>query len=364
MAKSPLILAALAKSAVPSLEIVQVTTLHGSHSGLFNSALLTDQGGQHFVVRIPETATASLELDVESQVLRALTPAVRGKLPFKVTNFVGETVDDKKKRAVVFEYLYGATLNLARLAATHRLTTSIGEAIGAIHRLDPTIVESAGLPHFDLATSMRRRLNELDAIAMTGLVPKALLERWQEALEDVSLFRFQPTVVHGELNEDTVLEQEQSVSAVLNWGSMHIGDPAEDFAWIAGNAEIDVLEGARMAYQQTTGVADSTLMQRAELYFELDCGRWLMHTQKSGDLAELEEAKHIVATLAQQLEDGTLPPLSAAMFSTLPSSETSFIATTTVEVIDLPESVTTQAIETIEEIVVLQEPKSRDEDLI
>lgn len=364
MAKSPLILAALAKSAVPALEIVKVTRLHGAESGLFDSAILSDQTGQHYVVRIPQTPTATLELDVESQVLKALSPAVRERLPFRVTNIVGETFDDKRRRTVVFEYLYGSPLNLSRLSGTHKLTASIGESIAAIHKLDQTIVETSGLPHFDLATTMRRRLNELDSIAMTGMVSKSLLERWQDALEDVALFRFQPAVVHGELNEDTVLEQDQQVSAVLNWGNLHIGDPAEDFAWIMGNAATDVVEGARMAYHQAIGATDSTLLQRAQLYFELDCGRWLMHVQKSGDSAELEDANHIVATLAQQLEDGTLPELEAAKFVVAPISESAFVAESTVEIIDLPEAQNTMPIQTIEETVVISEHKNRNDDLI
>ncbi|MEY4390671.1 MAG: hypothetical protein RLZZ400_414, partial [Actinomycetota bacterium] len=248
MAKSPLILAALAKSAVPDLQITQVTRLHGSQTGLFDSALLTNHDGQRFVVRIPQTSTAALELDVEISVLKALSPQLRSRLPFRVTNLVGLAADEKKNRVAIFEYLDGAPINLRKLSPNSVLAQSVSESIAAIHAIDTKHVAAAGLPEFDSATVLRRRINDLDSIAMTGRVSKRLLERWQEALEDVNMFRFQPRVVHGELSEDTVLTIDNRVSAILNWGGLHIGDPAEDMFWLAGNYDQELMDAVRLNY--------------------------------------------------------------------------------------------------------------------
>ena len=361
MAKSPLILAALAKSAVPELQIARVSRLHGSQTGHFDSALISTHDGGHFVVRIPQNPNSALELDVEVTVLKALTPGLRAKLPFKVTNLVGHTADENKNRVAIFEYLFGTPANLRKLSPTSTLTQSIAESIAAIHSIDARMVSSAGLPEFDSATVLRRRMNDLDAIAMTGRVSKTLLDRWQEALEDVSLFRFQPRVVHGELNEDTVLTQDNRVSAILNWGALHIGDPAEDLFWLCGNYDSELMDAVRMIYSQAKGAADSSIIERAQLYFEMECGRWLLHCIKSGSAELIDDAESLLAELARRLENGELPALRATPVTSVPASQDSFISTTQIQVTE--EDVSTSPIVTTAEVNEGSAPESDRRDL-
>jgi len=370
MGKSPLILAALAKAAVPSLDFSQVKRLSGSQTGLFDSALLTSTTGNHYVVRTPAGHTGALELDVETQVLKSLTPNVRAKLPFKATSIIGEMTDSTKNRVVVFEFLYGSPVDIARLASNPQLIASIGAAIGAIHRLDTELIRSAGLPEYSAADVARLRVNELDAVALTGKIPGVLLQRWQEALEDVALFRFNPTVVHGELSDSTVLEQDRNVSAVLNWGAMHIGDPAEDFAWLAGLRNIELMEEARSAYSAETQNFDSTLIQRAVLYNELAHASWLLHGTKIGDQSIVEEATINLEILEEEVNQGAAPSLSAAGFATLSQATGAFVSQepTTDSIVEVPTH--QELIENIDEVVVLDDktreielPKKSDDEL-
>jgi macrolide phosphotransferase len=351
MGKSPLILAALAKAAVSGLDIKTVRRLNGAQTGMFDSAVITRTDGTEYVIRIPESTSGALELDVETAVLKSLDSATRARLPFAVTRIQGETTDSNRRRVVVFDYLYGSEVNLSRMMANSPALASIGHAIGAIHSLDPEIVRSSGLPEYSASEVAKRRMTELDNAAMTGLVPKVLLERWQDALEDVSLFQYTPTVVHGEMAEANVLEQDHSVSAVLNWGALHIGDPADDFSWIAGKRNFDLLDAARIAYSQGTKVFDSTLTQRAVLYSELSHARWLLHGTQQKDQEIIDEACAELEILAGELADGLLPSLGALSFATLSNTEgsfvsDSFVAETLVESLD-----STGSIETIQDVV-------------
>jgi aminoglycoside phosphotransferase (APT) family kinase protein len=351
MGKSPLILAALAKAAVSGLDIKTVRRLNGAQTGMFDSAVITCTDGSEYVIRIPESTSGALELDVETAVLKSLNSATRARLPFAVTRIQGETSDSNRRRVVVFDYLYGSEVNLSRMMANSPSLASIGLAIAAIHSLDPEIVRSSGLPEYSASEVAKRRMTELDNAAMTGLVPKVLLERWQDALEDVSFFQYTPTVVHGEMAEANVLEQDQSVSAVLNWGALHIGDPADDFSWIAGKRNFDLLDAARIAYSQGTKVFDSTLTQRAVLYSELSHARWLLHGTQQKDQEIIDEACAELEILAGELADGLLPSLGAVSFATLSNTEgsfvsDSFVAETLVESLD-----STGSIETIQDVV-------------
>jgi hypothetical protein len=170
------------------------------------------------------------------------------------------------------------------------------------------------LPEFSAAELVKKLVNELDEVAATGEIPSALLSRWESALEDVSLFRYQPTVVHGELSADTVIELDGQVSAVLNWGALHLGDPAQDLTWLASTVYGELFDAVMLSYAKTSGSSDAGLKQRAALYNELAHARWLLLCIKKQDEQAIAEARAEITYLAQDLEDGVLPALTASAF--------------------------------------------------
>jgi macrolide phosphotransferase len=147
MAKSPLILAALAKDAVPQLNFVQAMPLSLGHAGQYDAAVLTSTDGTHYVVRQANSEAAALELDTELVVLRALAP-FRSHFPFEITKLIGETKDDRGKRVQVFSYVYGEPLALLNQPATSPLASSLANTFAAIHSLPLSVVENNGLPTF------------------------------------------------------------------------------------------------------------------------------------------------------------------------------------------------------------------------
>ncbi|MEY4980933.1 MAG: hypothetical protein RL174_271 [Actinomycetota bacterium] len=308
MAKSPLILAALAKDAVPDLNFNDAKRLSNGVAGAFDSAILTAIDGAHYVVKIPASAAAGTEQEVELQALRALE-AVRESLPFELTRLVGETRDDKGARVFVFEFLYGSPIEVTRLAPEGHLAESIGKAIAAIHNIPTSVVEEAHLASFDAAGLVRARIAELDRAAATGKIPTVLLQRWQDALEDADLFRYLPTVVHGALSSETVLEQDSEVSGVLAWSGLRISDPAEDFAWIFGANAVELNDAVMLAYSIERRLSDQTIRQRATLYSELEMARWMLHGVTKADSEIIEDAAQMLEQLAAEVTEGIARPL-------------------------------------------------------
>jgi macrolide phosphotransferase len=313
MAKSPLILAALAKDAVRHLDFVQVKSLNAGADGAFDTALLTATTGEHYVVRIANTQSAGTEQEVELQALRALGASGREALPFKITNLIGETKDDKGARALIFDFVYGTPINVGAVSGESELARNIGLAIAAIHKLPLTVVENAHLPEFQPEDILRARTAELDRFAATGKVPSALLSRWESVLEDATLFRFQPTVVHGALNGDTVLEEDgRTVAGVLAWSSLKVSDPAEDLAWILGSENDPFADAVLAAYVANRPGVDNSVRQRAVLYSEFERARWLMHGVNKGDQSIIDDAVEMLTTLAEDVETGVIGRLTAA----------------------------------------------------
>ena len=94
-----------------------------------------------------------------------------------------------------------------------------------------TYTYPVGAPSYDADGYRSRRLAVLDRAAGTGLVPAALLARWERALEEVSLWRFPTCVTHGPLEGHDVFWNGH-VSAISSWENASVSDPADDFAWL------------------------------------------------------------------------------------------------------------------------------------
>jgi len=311
MARSPLILAALAKAAVPHLNFHEVKALTTNSNGAFDTGLLTATSGEHYIIRVANNQTAGAEQEVELRALKVLGKVDQLRLPFKITNLVGETKDEKGSRAMVFEFLYGNPTDISNVPADSALSNSIAKAISAIHSLNSSLVENEHLASFDSAEIMKSRVAELDRFATTGKVPAVLLSRWEQALEDTSLFRFKPTVVHGGLNSETMLNLDDEVTGILSWSTLRVSDPAEDFAWIIGAGIHELSESIIDVYRQSHFNTDDSLRLRATLYSEFEFARWLMFGIGKNDASIIDEAALMLDGLAEDVNSGAIGRLVA-----------------------------------------------------
>lgn len=291
MPRSPLALAALATVAVPDLDAYDVRTpLHGGSE--FDVALVTDADSRHWVVRAPTNAAAGAALEAEVVLLDALATQVdAGALPFDVPRPAGFAHLPEGGRATVHQLVPGRPLRLETLTPGPGLSASLGRALGALHQLPTSVVEDAGRPVYDATAYRQRRQAEVDEAAKTGRVPAGLLRRWEARLEDVRLWRFQPTVVHGDLTASHVLVHDGDVSGILDWGDAMVADPADDLAWLLVAAPPDAVESILEAYLlRRTELTDPFLTERALLAGELALARWLLYGVRSGQRDVVDDA--------------------------------------------------------------------------
>ena len=309
MGKSPLILAALATDAVSGLNVRNAVTITGESGGNFDSALLTDANGEHYVVRIPTTPAAGTELELELQVLKNLS-SFKSRLGFEIPQPIGETREiGTGNRVLVFKYVEGQKVDTRRLSPASSLAQSISRAIAAIHSLPIELVQNNGLSEFSPAENIRLRVAEIDRAMQTGQVPPILLQRWEDALSDVSLFKYQPVVVHGSLGHDTILESAGEVSGVLDFKKVQLNDPALDFAWLAAE-DHELIDSVLLNYQLARNGADANIARRATLYSELEWVRWMLHGYALKDADIVQEAINGLNDLAEAAAEGALLPMS------------------------------------------------------
>ncbi|MBM6405207.1 phosphotransferase [Phycicoccus sp. CSK15P-2] len=304
MDRSPAFLAALASAAVPGLEPVSVEALPSLPGHAFDLAFVQDAEHRRWVVRAPRTDAAGAEMDRTVALLGLLGR----RLPFAVPAPKGFVALEEGGRAAVYPYLPGHPLELAELPWGKGLAAELGRALAALHNTDPALFEEAGLPAYDADAYRTRRLAELDTAAATGRVPTALLSRWETALEDVSLWRFAATPVHGALAGDHVLvvfddEQDAAtgrVKAMTGWEDAKVADPADDFAALVDEAPPAAVETVLEAYAHArVERPDGNLLVRARLGAELGLLARLMDALDRKDSGAVE----VLATQLRRLDD-------------------------------------------------------------
>ena len=285
----------MASAAVPGLA---PTGVAGSPDDAadFDSAVLVDELGKHWRVRSPKHLEASMRLETELLVLRAFVPAVRAELPFALP-YVAGTVRQDDLCTFVYSHLPGTPMDIDALAAAGgALHAEVGRTMAVIHSLPQALVHEADLPSYSANEFRQRKLNELDQAATTGKIPAVLLRRWEHALEDVSLWRFRPCVVHGDLHEDNLLVSGRHISAVSGWTDLRVGDPADDFAWLIAANDPAFTDAVLAAYHAARpDAADPHLIRRAALSAEFALAQWLVRgvaAENPEIIAEAEEMLH------------------------------------------------------------------------
>jgi aminoglycoside phosphotransferase (APT) family kinase protein len=177
------------------------------------------------------------------------------------------------------------------------------------------VVRDGGLPDFDSTAILHKKVAELDRIAGTGRVPADLLNRWERAIEDVNLFRYRPTVLHGGITSVAIHLEGQRLIGLSGWQNLRIGDPAEDFVWLIQGTLENTQADTMLTYRTIRTSADENLQQRATLYSELALGQWLLHLLNSdADVESISEAEDMLADLRSDLEGGKLPDLKSSSF--------------------------------------------------
>jgi len=321
MARSHLTLAALATSAVPGLDVAAAAAFGSVGRGDFDSALVTDKDGQHLIVRVPRNPRAEREQDSDLAAIRALSAGVRARLPFEVSTFVGLT-PVASTRAIVYEFIYGSKAPLSSYGTgPESLAASVGRAIGAIHSLPTSFISDAGLPVMSTGDGLRACITVMDRASATGLMPTALLSRWERATEDAKLWQFQPTVIHGDLGAESILSADGAVSGILGWHELRVGDPARDLQWVLAASNSAIGDSVFGAYEQVQGVGDRQLRQRAKLYSELEVAKWLLHGTETRDTAIVDDAVAMLTNLAESVGNDVMNPLSAHTMPTMAIDE-------------------------------------------
>lgn len=326
--KTPLELAALATAAVPGLSVAGLREPQFADEVLSVTGII-DSAGNKWTVTCPHSSVGGLDLDAQSGVLTRLAKAKDAKkIPFDVPRIHGTTLTPEGDRVIVHQDLGGHPMSDDDFDNPNLLPASLGKALAALHNLPPVIYTGINLPAYSVSECRERHLAMLDEVASQVLIPANLWNRWEAALEDLSLWRFPAAPIHGDIQGNSVIVEAGIVRAMTGFTSAHVGDPAQDIAWVLASASDAFLERFRAAYSQERTVADLQLFTRAQLLSELAIVRWLVHGLHAEDRSIISDARHMLSELSTDLGDAQIIERPHAHVAQTPDSQASASNTT------------------------------------
>lgn len=305
MLRSPEVLAALADAALPRLLPRSVTALPTRVTDKFQQALIEGADGAAWTVRLSRSPAAGAAAEQADAFARLLAKRV----PFAVPIAEGRMALADRNLVTVQPRLPGDPMVWRGLTAGSAEAAGVGRALAALHDVDPRLADEVGAPSYDADGYRSRRLAVLDRAAGTGLVPAALLARWERALEEVSLWRFPTCVTHGPLEGHDVFWNGH-VSAISSWENASVSDPADDFAalWVLAAPEAfdTVLETYSAARSEAP---DKHLERRIRLSAELQRVTVLLDALTADDEDLIDRRTAALRRLGEQtVDDESLMP--------------------------------------------------------
>jgi aminoglycoside phosphotransferase (APT) family kinase protein len=146
---------------------------------------------------------------------------------------------------------------MIRGGPTQRLDDGQGRALGeffrALHDVDADAAVERGVPDPD-----RTRAEHLVLLGRLRSVVLPRLDDHQARLGEALLDRLaltveEPTLVHADVGPQHLLSEDGEITGVVDWGDLHVGDPAMDLAWLTNGS------GAEDAVAEGYGADEQTL---------------------------------------------------------------------------------------------------------
>lgn len=250
--------------------------------------------GDRMTVRLPSAAAYALQVEKEHYWLPRLAPHL--PLPIPVPLAMGQPTDGYPWQWSVYRWLDGEVASIECIADLRQFAIDLAEFLVALYRIDATGGPPPGPQNFYRGGSLTVYDDETrQAIAaLEGAIDtKAATAVWEAAL--AATWRGSPVWVHGDVAAGNLLVRDGRLSAVIDFSTSGLGDPACDLA---------------IAWTLLAGESRETF--RAAL--PLDDGTW---TRGRGwtlwkaliTLAALPDANALAASASRRIADHVLAEL-------------------------------------------------------
>jgi aminoglycoside phosphotransferase (APT) family kinase protein len=181
--------------------------------------------GDTMSVRLPSSDEYAPQVKKEHQWLPILAPQL--PLPIPVPLTLGKPTKEYPFHWSVYQWITGETASIDCVNDLNNFASSLANFLIALQKINSTngpISLSRGCPLTTYDAETRQAIiilnNQFDTDTITALWNTAMASTWEKS----------PVWVHGDISPNNLLVKNGKLSAVIDFGSMCIGDPACDLA--------------------------------------------------------------------------------------------------------------------------------------
>jgi aminoglycoside phosphotransferase (APT) family kinase protein len=192
--------------------------------------------GAQFAFRFPRRRVAVPLIVREIAILPRIAPCLPLVIPAPV--FVGAATGAYPWPFAGYEVIGGATACSVAISEEDRLRLAVplGRFLRALHAIDPAPLVELGLPpdeiaRLDHAKRLRIVGERIPSLVAAGAIDGDALMAWFRTHPPEPIADAKRTLVHGDLYARHILVDDARMpTGVIDWGDLHLGDPALDLA--------------------------------------------------------------------------------------------------------------------------------------
>jgi aminoglycoside 2''-phosphotransferase len=215
-------------SAYPELSVdLKTISLSG---GQFSDVLILNE---RLIFRFPKSPHAAAELYPDIAILKAL----EGKLPLPIPHLLYISEQAPEQLAFMgYPMIPGEPLLRERFAAItdetilEQIASELANFLKVLNAL-PLDTISSQQKTYDARAEWQQTFADFEAQLFPYMRPDAqqqITESFAAALNDASLWDFQPVICHGDFGTGNILYQDGHISGIIDFTFCGIGDPAQD----------------------------------------------------------------------------------------------------------------------------------------
>lgn len=233
----------------------------------FRVVLARAVDGERWALRIPRRDDVTQRAHIEGKLLRLVAPQVTTAVPDWRIN---------APDLIAYPLLPGEPgLELSETGepewrvdvSTPEFSESLGDFLSELHAIDVDAAAATGIEARTPTEVRNSWAADIDTVVKEFTVSEHLRTRWDAWLSDDSYWPDFSVLTHGEVYPAHTLVDDNIISAVLDWTTASVGDPAKDFMFHQASASAEAFQITVDRYVERGGTVWPKLAEHcAELF--------------------------------------------------------------------------------------------------
>lgn len=272
-------------------------TVRTEEMGLdFRVAFGRTREGEDWVLRIPRRPEVLGRANVEGRLLDVVRPRLDAAVPdwrIRTDELIAYPLLPGEPGLSVDE---DGSVTWAVPMTSRRYAASLGDLVAQLHTIDAEAAAETGIEVSGPEGLRRRWREKLDRVAEHFPIAPSLRERWEAWLAEDELWPDRTVLTHGEIYPAHTLVRDERITAVLDWTTASVGDPATDLMFFASAAPPEVLELALTRYEAGGGRPWPRIAEHCAAMYSASPIAYGLYALETGEPSHREAAAAALAT--------------------------------------------------------------------